>query len=201
MADSFAEVVIMGTALHKGLHYLVPPRFAGKVQPGSRVSVELGKRKATGVVVWVGDSPPDLPETITLRPILDTIDELPAIPPDLLQLCLWISSYYFYPLGEVFDLVIPFKGSEPIGSDLKSSKRKSARLIDRAASDSTGGQGGPSLRCGSPLHAGVSGNASSPRPIFSEGGPSLRCGSPLHAGVSGNASSPRPIFSEGGPST
>ncbi len=32
-------------------------------------------------------------------------------------------------------------------------------------------------------------------------GPSLRCGSPLHAGVSGNASSPRPIFSEGGPST
>ena len=60
---------------------------------------------------------------------------------------------------------------------------------------------GPSLRCGSPLHAGVSGNASSPRPIFSEGGPSLRCGSPLHAGVSGNASSPRPIFSEGGPST
>ncbi|MGA2403935.1 MAG: hypothetical protein ABSG91_19885 [Syntrophobacteraceae bacterium] len=155
MADSFAEVVIMGTALHKGLHYLVPPRFAGKVQPGSRVSVELGKRKATGVVVWVGDSPPDLPETITLRPILDTIDELPAIPPDLLQLCLWISSYYFYPLGEVFDLVIPFKGSEPIGSDLKSSKRKSARLIDRAASDSTGGQGGPSLRCGSPLHAGA----------------------------------------------
>ncbi len=32
-------------------------------------------------------------------------------------------------------------------------------------------------------------------------GPSLRCGSPLHAGVSGNASSPRPIFSEGGSST
>jgi hypothetical protein len=62
-------------------------------------------------------------------------------------------------------------------------------------------EGGPSLRCGSPLHAGVSGNASSPRPIFSKGGPSLRCGSPLHAGVSGNASSPRPIFSEGGPST
>ena len=40
---------------------------------------------------------------------------------------------------------------------------------------------GPSLRCGSPLHAGVSGNASSPRPIFSEGGPSLRFGSPLDA--------------------
>ncbi|MGA2404066.1 MAG: hemerythrin domain-containing protein [Syntrophobacteraceae bacterium] len=32
-----------------------------------------------------------------------------------------------------------------------------------------------------------------------EGGPSLRLGSPLHAAVSGNASSPRPIFSEGGP--
>ena len=69
MADLFAEVAIIGTALHKGLHYLVPGCFAAKVQPGSRVSVELGKRKATGVVLRVGDSLPDLPATITIREI------------------------------------------------------------------------------------------------------------------------------------
>ena len=135
MADLFAEVAIIGTALHKGLHYLVPGCFAAKVQPGSRVSVEVGKRKASGVVLRVGDSLPDLPATITIREILDTVDELPAIPPDLLELCLWISSYYFYPPGEVFDLVIPFKGSEPVRSALHGPRIKFARLIDYAASE------------------------------------------------------------------
>ncbi len=130
MTDLFAEVAIIGTALDKVLHYLVPGCFAAKVQPGSRVSVELGKRKATGVVLRVGDSLPDLPATITIRQILDTVDELPAIPPDLLELCLWISSYYFYPTGEVFDLVIPFKGSEPVRSVLNGSRMKFARLIE-----------------------------------------------------------------------
>jgi len=80
MADLFAEVAIIGTALDKGLHYSVPGCFAAKVRPGSRVSVELGKRKATGVVLRVGDSLPDLHATITIRQILDTIDELPAHP-------------------------------------------------------------------------------------------------------------------------
>ena len=103
--------------------------------PGSRVSVELGKRKAAGVVLRVGDSLPDLPATITIRQILDTVDEFPAIPPDLLDLCLWISSYYFYPPGEVFDLVIPFKGSEPVRSALNGPRMKFARLIDYAASE------------------------------------------------------------------
>ena len=63
----------------------------------------MGKRKTAGVVLCVTDCRPDLPETITIRPIRDKFDELPAIPPDLLKLCRWVSTYYFYPLGEVFD--------------------------------------------------------------------------------------------------
>jgi primosomal protein N' (replication factor Y) (superfamily II helicase) len=136
MADLFAEVVIMGSALNKGLHYSIPCRLAGKVQPGSRVSVELGKRKAAGIVLSVGNSLPELPETIKIRPIRDTIDELPAMPPDLLKLCIWVSKYYFYPLGQVFDLVIPFGGSEPIGSVLNGPVIKLVRLIDSQACES-----------------------------------------------------------------
>jgi len=130
MTDLFAEVVIMGTALNKGLHYSIPDRLAGKVHPGSRVSVELGKRKAAGIVVCVGNCLPELPETIKIRPIRDSIDELPAIPPDLLELCLWISNYYFYPLGEVFDLVIPYGRFEPIGQALGGRATKVVRLAD-----------------------------------------------------------------------
>ncbi len=136
MTDLFAEVVIMGTALNKGLHYSIPSRLAGKVHPGSRVSVELGKRKTAGIVICVGNSLPELPETIKIRPIRDTIDELPAMPPDLLELCLWISKYYFYPLGQVFDLVIPFGGSEPIGPALNGHAVKFVRLIDCKACES-----------------------------------------------------------------
>jgi len=136
MADLFAEVVIMGTALNKGLHYSIPSRLAGKVEPGSRVSVELGKRKAAGIVLSVVNSLPELPETVKIRPILDTIDELPAMPSDLLKLCLWVSNYYFYPLGQVFDLVIPFGRSEPIGSALSGPATKFVRLVDCKACES-----------------------------------------------------------------
>ena len=69
MEDLFAEVVIMGTALNKGLHYSIPGVLAGKVQPGSRVSVELGNRKASGIVLSVVNSLPELPEAVKIRPI------------------------------------------------------------------------------------------------------------------------------------
>ncbi len=157
MADLFAEVAIIGTALHNGLHYLVPGRFAGRLQPGSRVSVELGKRKAAGVVLKVGDLPSDLPETIAIRPILDMVDEIPAIPPDLLELCLWISSYYFYPPGEVFDLVIPFKGSEPVRSAVAGSRMRFARLIDYAASETLKSEKSREIVCLLSLAGGIAG--------------------------------------------
>ncbi len=109
MADLFAEVVILGSALNKGLHYSVPTLLAGKVCPGSRVSVGLGKRKAAGIVLSLVDCLPELPQSIKIRPILEVVGELPAVPLDLLELCTWISNYYFYPLGEVLNLVVPSK--------------------------------------------------------------------------------------------
>ncbi|MDA8305303.1 MAG: primosomal protein N' [Deltaproteobacteria bacterium] len=128
--DLFAEVAIMGTALDKSLHYSVPDRLAGNLLPGSRVIVELGRRSAAGIVLSIGSAIPELPESITIRPIRDSIDELPAIPPDLLTLCLWLSRYYFYPLGEVFDLVIPFGVSEPITSVRRRGKGRASRRTD-----------------------------------------------------------------------
>lgn len=154
-ADLFAEVVIIGTALNKGLHYSIPSRFAGKVQPGSRVSVELGKRKAAGVVICVGSSLPELPDTVKVRPILDTIDDLPTIPADLLELCLWLSRYYFYPPGEVFSLVIPFAGSEPMLRGRKSPRKKSVRRIDRSTGDPASGEAGSNLLSGGGLENGL----------------------------------------------
>ena len=84
-----------------------------------------------------------LPETIKIRPILDTVDELPAIPPDLLELCLWISKYYFYPPGEVFSLVIPFGVSEPMWSAPNGPRKKSVRRIEKENPAWAGAEGPP----------------------------------------------------------
>ncbi len=132
-SELFAEVAVMGAALGRSLHYAVPDRLAARLSPGSRVLVELGKRTLAGVVLSLGCSVPELPEGVAIRPILDAIDEMPALPPDLLQLCRWLSSYYFYPLGEVFDLVIPFGVSEPVGAGRGRERKKTEPATPRAA--------------------------------------------------------------------
>ncbi|MDR3566576.1 MAG: primosomal protein N' [Syntrophobacteraceae bacterium] len=124
--DLFAEVAVMGAALNKSLHYSVPEGLGAGLLPGSRVRVELGKRLAAGIVLSIGSAIPELPRGVNIRPILDSIDKVPAIPSDLLQLCFWLSNYYFYPLGEVFDLVIPLRASEPIGAAPKRRRAKAA---------------------------------------------------------------------------
>jgi primosomal protein N' (replication factor Y) len=128
MNDAFAEVSIIGTALDKSLHYTIPARLSESIQPGNRVVVGLGKRKAGGIVLSITDTPPDLPENVTLRPIFDVIGSEPVIPPDLLALCKWISTYYFYPLGEVLGIALPLKGMESLTAALEELRIKTVCL-------------------------------------------------------------------------
>ncbi len=128
--ELFAEIAIMGTALDRSLHYRVPAHLADRLEAGSRVMVELGKRAAQGIVLSVDSAVPQLPGKITIRPIRDVLDEQPVIPPDLLELCVWMSRYYFYPIGEVFDLVVPFRGSASITARSKQGRRKTGAKIE-----------------------------------------------------------------------
>lgn len=106
MTQLYAEVALF-SALEKTLHYLVPSALRDRVQPGLRVLVPLGKRKAMGLVVKVATAPPKLTEPIVYRPLLAALDETPAIPEELLTLCTWIAKYYLHPLGEVLQLAVP----------------------------------------------------------------------------------------------
>jgi len=112
MADLFAEIVILGTALDKSLHYAVPAAMAQMLRSGSMVSVDLGRRKASGIVLSISTSPPDLPDNIKIRPISDLREPDRVLPDDLLRLCRWISEYYFYPLGEVLGFAVPGLGTK-----------------------------------------------------------------------------------------
>lgn len=101
-----AEIAVFG-ALAKTLHYLIPRELQGAVRAGIRVLVPLGRRQVTGLVLGTGCSPSALSPRVQLRSICRVLDPLPLAPPDLIELCRWISRYYFYPPGEVFQTVLP----------------------------------------------------------------------------------------------
>jgi len=88
--------VVFPVKLQKELTYGVPEGLARFVQPGVRVIAPLRRRTCAGYIVGVGgeyDGP--------VKPILDVADPSPAVTPDVLELCQWMSDYYAAPLGEV----------------------------------------------------------------------------------------------------
>jgi primosomal protein N' (replication factor Y) len=92
-------------------HYRVPPHLAGKAPVGSRVLVRFGKQKVTGVVVRA-DTP--APEGVTPIDLSEVLDDQPALPPELVELCLWMADYYEAPPGEAL------RAALPAGSGIKS---------------------------------------------------------------------------------
>jgi primosomal protein N' (replication factor Y) len=86
------------------LTYEVPAGLAPLAVPGTRARVRVGKRRLTGVIVAVRDSPP---EGINLRPIEEILDAEPVMPPDLLELARFTADYYLAPLGEVVRTMLP----------------------------------------------------------------------------------------------
>jgi primosomal protein N' (replication factor Y) len=84
--------------------YAVPREMAETVRVGSRVLVPFRRRTFVGVVVQMDTQPP---ATAQVRPITQLLDLLPALPPSLMELGQWITSYYLAPPGEVFRAMLP----------------------------------------------------------------------------------------------
>jgi primosomal protein N' (replication factor Y) (superfamily II helicase) len=83
--------------------YSVPPEIDAPIQPGTRVMVPFGRKLISGLVVDC----PAASNVQGIKPITDILDLTPVLPPGLLSLCRWISSYYFCPLGEVLKAAMP----------------------------------------------------------------------------------------------
>ena len=84
--------------------YRLPPEWREAVRPGCRVLVPFGRRHLTGVVV--PEPPPD-PLPSPLKPILDILDDTPALTDELLQLTRWMADYYVCGWGEVIRAALP----------------------------------------------------------------------------------------------
>lgn len=98
--------VAVPSPLLTALTYAVPSQWPEAPQPGTRVRVPLGRRRAIGVVVRDVDDPPAGFEIRELLALLDPPDQ-PALPADVLATALWAADYYIAPPGEAIRSALP----------------------------------------------------------------------------------------------
>jgi primosomal protein N' (replication factor Y) (superfamily II helicase) len=99
----YAEVIIP-LALPKNYTWSVPGQFRGRVKPGIRVEVVLGKNKKYSGVI---KSLPDAKPVYETKDILNVLDNEPIVFPEQLKLWEWIASYYMCSEGEVMAAALP----------------------------------------------------------------------------------------------
>ncbi len=104
--------------LEEPLTYSVSPELYEHIQPGQRVLVPLGRRKAIGIIL---KEEKNISSSIQLKSIEKILQEEPMFTSSQLQLIQWASDYYLIPIGEMFRVALP--------SLLTSSKEKKIRKV------------------------------------------------------------------------
>jgi primosomal protein N' (replication factor Y) len=89
------------------LTYEVPASMAMPAV-GARVRVMVGARSLTGIVFGLDDAPDaDTAGPLTLKPILELLDEQPYVPPHVVTLARWTADYYMAGPGETIAAALP----------------------------------------------------------------------------------------------
>ncbi len=103
MAGAYCEVALP-LPLRRTFTYAVPGPLTELVVPGSRVLVPFRNRALVGVALELTDRRPQAQQ---IKEIVEALDPVPALPPQLLELGRWVANYYLAPLGEVFRTMLP----------------------------------------------------------------------------------------------
>ncbi|MDR3181136.1 MAG: primosomal protein N' [Prevotellaceae bacterium] len=96
--------VILPLALPQMLTYAVPGEFSGKVQPGMRVEVEVGRKHYRALVYSLQN---EAPQGFAVRPLRGVTDLAPVVTAKQFELWKWIASYYMCTMGEVMTAALP----------------------------------------------------------------------------------------------
>jgi len=100
----FAEV-ILPLPLYSTFTYLVPQDMEDKVQVGSRVLVQFGKKKYyTAIIECLHSSEP---KGYEVKPLMALLDSSPIVRYPQLKLWHWIADYYLCAPGEVYKAAVP----------------------------------------------------------------------------------------------
>jgi len=103
--------VAVGLPIEGAFTYIVPENMGARSAEGTRVLVPFGKRKVTGYVLGPGKPVEDA----EIKEIIEILDDVPSIPPTLLNDLKWMAEYYLAPIGETIKGALP-AGIEVAGS-------------------------------------------------------------------------------------
>ena len=96
--------VILPLPLDGTFTYSVPDGMEGKVVPGVRLLVPLGKsKKYIAMATRLHDDKP----AFSCKPVEAILDNTPSLLPQQMRLWQWIGYYYMAPLGDVFNAAMP----------------------------------------------------------------------------------------------
>lgn len=100
----FAEVIIP-LALEKNYTFGVPLEIQDKIQIGSRVEVQFGKKRIySGIVKLLHQNKP---EHYEVKPIRNLLDESAIVTLHQLKFWEWLAQYYLCSEGEVMNASLP----------------------------------------------------------------------------------------------
>jgi primosomal protein N' (replication factor Y) (superfamily II helicase) len=103
MIPQFCEVAL-SVPLRTTFTYAIPEHLADAEIIGSRVVVPFGSRAMAGVALKFATKPQSGKKT---KEIVEVVDAIPALTPELLALGEWISRYYAAPIGETLRSMLP----------------------------------------------------------------------------------------------
>jgi primosomal protein N' (replication factor Y) len=117
--------VAVPTPLRRTFDYIFPENLLKGLDgdlplPGSRVTIEFGRRTLVALIIEVTDSSDIALEK--LKPINDILDLSPILSPDLLKLFSWAANYYQYPIGEALFTALPALLRKGEATELPASK-------------------------------------------------------------------------------
>ncbi len=101
MAAYKYAAVVVDLAVPKALDYEIPEASISLARPGMRVKVPLRGRSYPGTILELKETP-EIARTSLIQEVSET-----SIPPDLLKLGLWISTYYCSPFFKVIKQLLP----------------------------------------------------------------------------------------------
>ncbi|MBM3191348.1 MAG: primosomal protein N', partial [Chlamydiae bacterium] len=95
-------LVVLDDGYHHPLEYGVPPHLIHNLQVGTRVKVLLKNSPKLGTILSLSTTA-SFP---SVKPLVEVLSER-LLAEELIQLTLWIASYYCAPLGKVFKFLLP----------------------------------------------------------------------------------------------
>ncbi len=111
------------------LTYRVPSRL-GRAVKGARVSVPLGSRVVTGCVAAVDA---EAPATGEIRDVVQVIDEEPFLPGIVVDLALWVGTYYACGPGDALTVAMPPAARQGRHSSFRTTSRVALAQLETGA--------------------------------------------------------------------